>query len=377
MRLLVALVATILALGCASPSQEVKPLAATPMVPRANEEIVVDNLLIIVDTSASITRPDPFQEETTLVQSFVRAAPDGNYHSGQIVFGGEGRQATPLSRFDRVRMADAARRIEFLDQSTELHEVLDEARSMLLERPGRTAIVVFSDGRPTAYRGSQPGKKMALHSARQIAAARSDTTCFFTVQSSEDPAGAAFLKDLSRVTSCGSFRAASSLRTVGALHAFERSIFFPRSLPAVSAAPPDRDADGVPDARDRCPESPRGNRTTSDGCWLAPAIYFRHDSSAISETAQQQLFHIAKILEQHPGFEVRIDGHADSSGTKEYNQALADRRAQAAQSYIEMQGINPDRFVVRAFGESSPRLPNDTPPNRSGNRRVEFSRNPK
>jgi outer membrane protein OmpA-like peptidoglycan-associated protein len=373
----IVLVAFIFALGCASPTQQVQPFASTPLIPHANEEIVVENLLILVDASGSIRKGDLFQQEKTLVEQFFRNAPRGHYKSGQIVFGGEKRQTTAFSFFNRTRMVDAASRIEFLDRSSELHQVLDEARVMLEDRSGHAAIVIFSDGKPNAHRGSHPGEELALRSAVELAAARRGATCFFTVQTSDDPEGAVFLQDLSHVTRCGDYRTAASIQSITPLHAFERSVFLSEQLPDVAAGGIDRDADGVANDLDRCPQSPRGERVTSEGCWRSTLLFFRHDSSQITDAGAQRLYRVARTLKRIPNSRIRIDGFADSSGPTIYNQALSDRRAQAALQYMESQGIDPKRFRVRALGESNPRLPNDTPPNRSANRRIEFSQQPK
>ena len=70
-----------------------------------------------------------------------------------------------------------------------------------------------------------------------------------------------------------------------------------------------------------------------------------------------------------------IAGHTDSNGTDEYNQELSEERAAAVATYlVEIQGISPDRLMVKGFGESKPIASNETDEGRAKNRRVEFIR---
>ncbi len=70
---------------------------------------------------------------------------------------------------------------------------------------------------------------------------------------------------------------------------------------------------------------------------------------------------------------VSIVGHTDSIGTDAYNQALSERRAEAARNYLVSRGIPADQIDTRGEGERAPKVANDTPANRQINRRVDIA----
>jgi len=81
---------------------------------------------------------------------------------------------------------------------------------------------------------------------------------------------------------------------------------------------------------------------------------------------------VLDYLERGTIEKILISGHTDSVGDENYNMSLSGRRAKAVMDYFIRNGISRDRLSYKAFGETSPKVPNDTPENRQKNRRVEF-----
>lgn len=106
-------------------------------------------------------------------------------------------------------------------------------------------------------------------------------------------------------------------------------------------------------------------------------IYFEYNSDAISSDYKQLLAHHGKYLLQNPGMKVRLEGHADERGSREYNIALGNRRAQAVRSTTAAQGMNAQQLDVISYGEEKPvALSHDEEAWRL-NRRVELVYEPK
>jgi OOP family OmpA-OmpF porin len=367
-------VVTLTIVGCKTPY--VEPLASVPLVPQSDEQLSVDNLLVLVDASGSISRRTLFPHQKALVESFVGSLPDGEYRSGQIVFGGYERQVVSVESFDRERMNRGAGEAKFLDESTQLDRVLLEAREALVERPGRTAVVIFSDGRPTAPGGWLPVPGETLQAARTLAESRNGEVCFYAVQTSDDAEGASFLRRLTAVTDCGAFGRSGELKDIASLHAFQRKILIGEGLPAVAAAGftvSDLDGDGIPDADDLCPGTFAGAEVLSDGCWLPRPVYFGFDSAEIDDHFERNLMAMAEVLRRNPDAKLRIDGYTDSTGDVAYNQLLSERRAKAVQDFIVARGVSQERIGVKGFGEGNPPYPNVSRENRAANRRIEFA----
>jgi len=101
-------------------------------------------------------------------------------------------------------------------------------------------------------------------------------------------------------------------------------------------------------------------------------VNFAFNSSDIQPAARPVLDEAAEILKANPGVTVRVEGHTDSIGSDEYNQALSLRRAESVYRYLVNRGVDPERFRVEGFGESRPVASNNTEVGRAQNRRVEL-----
>ncbi len=97
---------------------------------------------------------------------------------------------------------------------------------------------------------------------------------------------------------------------------------------------------------------------------LATVIGFEFDSSTLSDDARDKLQQNADWLREDPARTLVIEGHTDQTGTDEYNLALGDRRARAAQDYLLRLGIEPARIEVVTFGEMKPASTTDDAANR-------------
>ncbi len=102
------------------------------------------------------------------------------------------------------------------------------------------------------------------------------------------------------------------------------------------------------------------------------AIYFRTGSAVLDQESRPLLDTVVTIVERCPGVAVRVAGHTDSIGSDELNQALSEARARSVTTYLEQHGVPAARLESIGYGETRPVAPNDTPWNRSRNRRIEF-----
>jgi peptidoglycan-associated lipoprotein len=101
-------------------------------------------------------------------------------------------------------------------------------------------------------------------------------------------------------------------------------------------------------------------------------IHFAFDAYSLSVEAQGILLEKARFLEAHPGIQVLIEGHCDERGTEQYNLALGDRRAHAAQKYLTGLGIPEERMATVSYGEERPLDPGHNEEAWARNRRAHF-----
>ena len=85
-------------------------------------------------------------------------------------------------------------------------------------------------------------------------------------------------------------------------------------------------------------------------------VLFETDSSTLDNSnVRRTLDAQAQWLQRYPDKRVTIEGHCDERGTREYNLALGDRRANAAKNYLASRGIDPSRMNVISWGKERPR----------------------
>ena len=83
-------------------------------------------------------------------------------------------------------------------------------------------------------------------------------------------------------------------------------------------------------------------------------VFFAFDRSDITSEAQQILARQADWLRRYPNVTVTIEGHCDERGTREYNLALGERRAQAAKNVLVAMGIPAARISTISYGKERP-----------------------
>ncbi len=98
-------------------------------------------------------------------------------------------------------------------------------------------------------------------------------------------------------------------------------------------------------------------------------IFFATNKSSLTTASRETLRKQATYLRKNKSLNVTIEGHADERGTREYNLALGERRANAAKDYLMTYGISGKRISVISYGKEKPINPASTPLAWSQNRR--------
>lgn len=101
-------------------------------------------------------------------------------------------------------------------------------------------------------------------------------------------------------------------------------------------------------------------------------IYFAYDSDAISADDQALLAAHARFMAGKLGLRIRLEGHTDERGTREYNIGLGERRAQAVRRAFGLQGLADARTSTVSYGEERPAAAGDDEATYAKNRRVEL-----
>ena len=303
------------ALACAS--SQPNRIQAPVLVPGANETVAVDQLIVLVDSSSSVDESTLFRDEKAVVESFARSMPEGDYETGSIAFGGFDRTRAPLGEFDRNRVVGEATQVNHLAEGTPIHKAITKphpARREGRARRGR-ALQRWHDHRRGGTRARSPARDrrggepapavrrngVLPHRADRVRAGRRGAS-----------------PQALRTAECGTFRTLDGVRDVASLQQFERDVFLEEAaLPDVAAAPADLDGDGVLDAEDLCPGTPRGAGIDGRGCWIVKGLFFETNSAQIDTSGQEALDDVANVLRQNPSLRVEIGGHTDAQGSED------------------------------------------------------------
>ena len=98
-------------------------------------------------------------------------------------------------------------------------------------------------------------------------------------------------------------------------------------------------------------------------------VFFATNKSSLTTKSRETLRKQATYLRKNKNLSVTIEGHADERGTREYNLALGERRANAAKDYLMTYGISGKRISVISYGKEKPVNPASSPLAWSQNRR--------
>ena len=151
-----------------------------------------------------------------------------------------------------------------------------------------------------------------------------------------------------------------------------------------NGCPLDSDNDGVCDGCDKCPGTPAGLAVNADGCpkdfaypekeLILREVQFVVNTWTLTEKAKKALAEVAKSLAAFPHVQLEVQGHTDTSGKREWNDTLAQRRAEAVRDNLIANGIEASRLTAKGYGPDKPKYDNATAEGRSQNRRVELVR---
>lgn len=120
---------------------------------------------------------------------------------------------------------------------------------------------------------------------------------------------------------------------------------------------------------------PQGDRhlfTDPNNPLSTRTIYFALDSSSIASKYGKVIQAHAHYLANHPKVHLRLEGNTDERGTREYNVALGERRAESVKQALVLSGANASQITTISYGEERPAVLGHTKAAYAKNRRVDF-----
>lgn len=116
------------------------------------------------------------------------------------------------------------------------------------------------------------------------------------------------------------------------------------------------------------------SQTELSGRLTQNVVYFEFDSAALSADGLKVVEVYGGYLAANPAMRVRLEGHTDERGTREYNISLGERRSVAVEQALLRAGATPSQLSVVSYGEERPVAPGSDEADWARNRRVEIVR---
>ena len=146
--------------------------------------------------------------------------------------------------------------------------------------------------------------------------------------------------------------------------------------PPAAAAPQDSGAAGAAEGQlgeaRNLPDAGAGGSATSPPAGVATVIYFDFDRSDIRPEYASVISAHARHMVAFGAARVRLEGHTDERGSREYNIALGERRSQAVRRALMLQGAGDPQLTTVSYGEERPAVEGSEEAAYEKNRRVEI-----
>jgi outer membrane protein OmpA-like peptidoglycan-associated protein len=195
-------------------------------------------------------------------------------------------------------------------------------------------------------------RRVAEQATKLLEAARTDSAQRASAESARE-------LDSLRTAAQAATRAADSLRDVATAAARARD-----SLRALNTAL---------SALQTTSTGVRTVRQTDRGLVISlSGVLFDVGTSTLTPGAARSVRRIAEVLQQYPNYHLTVEGHTDSRGRPERNQALSERRAEAVKEALIAGGLEADHIATQGYGATQPVTSNATTAGRQQNRRVEI-----
>ncbi|MBF0468389.1 MAG: OmpA family protein [Desulfamplus sp.] len=398
-------VAMVFMVGCAAQGTK-KPFSdfAAQSIDASQYALKHDNFLLILDGSSSMEEMYNDNQKFDIAREFAgrmnQTLPEMGQIGGLRSFGHKPSvSADPtmmlygMDAYTNQGFAAGLAKLSGSGGNSPLYKALGAAVADIDGKSGTTAVVIVSDG-----------KKMSPKTTVTAQALKDkfgDSVCIYPVLVGDDKEGQALMQSLSDIGGCGFVTDASQTLSAAEMTSFVKNAFLVER-PMAPVVIKDSDNDGVPDDRDKCPDTPPGVQVDADGCpldtdgdgvydyldkcpgtpigakvnpmgcWVLGDLLFDFDKYEIKPSGYPDLDNVVDILNRNSGLRIDLQGHTDSIGSDAYNQALSMKRAKAVKAYLVSKGISDSRMKCEGYGESMPAASNDTEFGRSLNRRVQL-----
>jgi OOP family OmpA-OmpF porin len=366
--------------GCAVQKASIKAVDLNPKIASGQLVQKVDTFVVIFDASHSMN--DAYKGNTKLNQQkklvalFDDTIPDLKLTGALRIFG------------QFMTFGDASSKAVYWDMGykkpdltkavapykagygfSPLDAALDGTTTDLRSQPGRIAVIVFSDG-------EDMGKYTPVAAAKRMKTAYGDRVCIYTVHLGDNVKGKALMQEVADAGQCGFMVTGDSISAPAGMAAFVEKVFLgPKPPEPVKVAPPPPPPPPPPPMEEMKKEAEAATEIEKGIIEKGRAtllVEFDFDKAVVKPKYYQEIEKLTNVMKKYTDLEIIVEGHTDSIGTKQYNEKLSQRRAEAIREVmVKKFGIDAARIQAKGYGLSKPIASNKTKEGRQQNRRVE------
>jgi len=337
--------------GCAAkqPASICSPQDLSAKVQSGEYVQKVDNFLIILDRSESMTKTYKDQKKICMAKDIVscmnETIPDLKLVGGMRAFGhgwvkvkvpgSETEHIYGMTDYSRAGLAQGLGTVQYAGGNTPMSYAIAAGIGDLKDAAGDIAVIIVSDGVAT--------DECPVEAADNMTKAYDGRICIYTIQIGNDPNGKETLEKIAAASGCGFSVNADQIN----MGDFVMKVFLKK----------------------RPPEAPKAKVVEK---LVLTGVLFDFDKATIKTDFIPILDEAVAFLNKYADKDVIVEGHTCSLGKEAYNMGLSLRRSQSVKNYLVTKGLDPDRLTCKGYGESRPVADNTTKDGRKKNRRVEF-----
>lgn len=311
----------------------------------------IDNFILFLDQSGSMamTQPDMGKNKIDLargtIDSMTDVIPSLDYNSAMFLFAPFSAESQPMP-YSEATIDAAAQKVptdyEIFNRTTPLGNGLMDLDPVIAGLPGKTALILFTDGDSNA--GVDP-----IAQAKALYSKYGNNLCIHVVSYADSPRGQMIIDEIRALSSCSVATDGKTLMAPGAMDKFVGDVFYKKAANAPAPVV-------VPMAKET----------------ITFSLHFGFDKYEITDEMIPVLEQAKMILEEESSASYEIAGHTDSTGAETYNQGLSERRAASVTNWLTANGVSASRLEAKGYGEMAPKYDNTTKEGRKLNRRVEI-----
>jgi OOP family OmpA-OmpF porin len=250
-----------------------------------------------------------------------------------------------------------------------LDTALDGATADLRSQPGRLAVIAFSDG-------EDMDKYAPVVAAKRMKSAYGERICIYTVHIGDNAVGKKLMQQVADEGQCGFMVTGDSISSADGMADFVEKVFLgpkpPEPVKVAAPAPPPPPQQEMREMKQSAEAASELEQKLVEKGRAKLLVEFDFNKAVVKPKYLKEIEKLTDVMKKYPDMQIVVEGHTDNVGSKQYNEKLSQKRAEAIKETMAKQfKIGSTRIKAIGYGFAKPVASNKTKEGRQQNRRVE------